>query len=103
MHGGIHPPPPVNRITDRCKNITFPGGNKYDQFKIETTKIPNAERIDTTVVDTDDALRINIKHGVIKGDASKSTSGIELEIVFYLQIDVVDVVYTCLKLEEIQV
>ena len=31
MHGGRHPP--VNRMTDRCKNITFAnfvvGGNKY--------------------------------------------------------------------------
>ena len=31
---GMHAPPPVNRITDRCKNITFAqttfaGGNKW--------------------------------------------------------------------------
>ena len=24
VHGGVHLPPSVNRITDRCKNITFP-------------------------------------------------------------------------------
>ena len=24
MHAGISPPPPVNRITDTCKNITLP-------------------------------------------------------------------------------
>ena len=24
IHGGVQTPPPVNRMTDRCKNITFP-------------------------------------------------------------------------------
>ena len=40
--------PPVNRITDRYKNITFPGGNKYDHFKIEATTRMHSSRMRTS-------------------------------------------------------
>ena len=38
VHAGIQPPPPVNRMTDRCKNITLPqasfAGGKYSPKQV---------------------------------------------------------------------
>ena len=37
LHAGLHPPPSVNRMTDRCKNISLPP--QIDQFPLQKALI----------------------------------------------------------------